>query len=392
MQYDVKGEIIHWDEKLFWLKIQRCPGLGVRSWFKFQSLNQFELQELNPISWRSLDLSMKTWTIFQSETLQAQCLKELEWGYLHHIHIIHWRSDFYPRSLKQSQWAHPVLSFYSEQNLSELDIQLKLKSINEKLCFGIVGSRKSSTEAKIKLNNLFDWVKTQSPICIVSGLAKGMDTIAHQFALDQGIETIALIGEGFAPYLLRKSHWHSKLIIASQFAPQMTASKSSFPLRNQVIAGISEGLLVVESQTRGGSLITAQMALDDGKALWAHPGNWNSHLSQGALNLISLGATAMWKSEQSLEYFQSFFPHFNWDLSISSMKQLEGSVTHHPILQDLDRVTQRVYFEIKNGIESIPELLGILKIDGKTLIAALSLLEVMDLIYSNIQNHWFVCN
>lgn len=161
-------------------------------------------------------------------------------------------------------------------------------------CVAIVGSRKASPYGINAARRLArDLVS--AGVVIVSGLARGIDAAAHEAALEAGGKTIAVLGTGIDVVYPRT---HGKLfrlieqegLIVSEFGPGTPPLPENFPIRNRVISGMSWGTIIVEATTRSGSLITARMAAEQGREVFAVPGSIFSAGSEGTHRLIQYGA------------------------------------------------------------------------------------------------------
>ncbi len=169
----------------------------------------------------------------------------------------------------------------------------QLDCLFETTCVGIVGTRHATPYGLDAAKSMAEELARQG-IIIVSGLAQGIDGAAHTGALGGG-KTIAIIGTGIdlcfpASHQTLMNKIADTGCIISEFPLKTHGSKLSFPLRNRIIAGMSRGVLVVESQAHGGSLITARLALEYDRDVFALPGRINESTSQGTLQLIRDGA------------------------------------------------------------------------------------------------------
>jgi len=172
----------------------------------------------------------------------------------------------------------------------------------------VVGSRKATTYGKDVARKLISGLRGY-PIAIVSGLALGIDAVAHEEAMGSGLKTIVFPGSGLsAAAIYPKSNIElARRVVAnggcliSEFEPNFKAELWSFPMRNRLMAGISKAILVIEAGEKSGTLITARMALDYGREVLAVPGPINSLNSVGTNKLIRDGATPITKSEDILE-------------------------------------------------------------------------------------------
>jgi len=201
----------------------------------------------------------------------------------------------YPPSLLQITDSPPVLyllgTFMKEDRLS----------------FSIVGSRAASTQGRLNAEMISGKLAGMG-ITIVSGLAIGIDTWAHQGALMAGGRTIALLGCGLDhPYPRYNRELRNRIAehgaLMSEFPLGSPPLPMNFPRRNRLISGISMGTLVVEAAKKSGSLITAKFALEQGRDVFAVPGNIRSPLSSGVNALIKKGAKLVERVEDIIEEF-----------------------------------------------------------------------------------------
>lgn len=191
--------------------------------------------------------------------------------------------DTYPESLKEI-YDPPVVLYYLGSNLGIL----------KEDCLAIVGTRKMTGYGKL-VTEEFASNLSKSGFVIVSGLARGVDTTAHIATLSVGGKTVAILGGGlkniFPPEntsLAQKIAQGSGLVI-SEFPPEYPSLPGNFPARNRVISGLSKAVLVTEAASDSGSLITARLALEQGRGVYAVPGPITSGLSKGPSDLIKEG-------------------------------------------------------------------------------------------------------
>ncbi len=172
----------------------------------------------------------------------------------------------------------------------------------------VVGSRKCSRYGQEVCEHLISNLAGQ-PVVVVSGLALGIDTIAHKAALRAGLPTVAVPGSGLGRNVL---HPHSNRRLAdtiverggallSEFPTDYPAGVHTFPRRNRIMAGLSRAVLIIEANEKSGTLITARLALDYNRDVLAVPGSIFSPLSQGTIKLIRQGATPVGRAEDILE-------------------------------------------------------------------------------------------
>lgn len=194
----------------------------------------------------------------------------------------------------------PPEELYVEGTLPSLTPQTKT--------LAVVGSRNNTRYGREVCEMLIKGL-SHRPIVIVSGLALGIDGIAHEAALDAGLQTIAVPGSGLSRKVLYPST-HKKLAdkivesggaLISEFEPEFRATNWSFPKRNRVMAGLSDAILVIEAEEKSGTLITARLALDYNRTVLVVPGNITEPTSVGTNSLIRLGATPITKPADILE-------------------------------------------------------------------------------------------
>lgn len=206
--------------------------------------------------------------------------------------------DSYPKLLKEI-YDPPLVLYYQG-------------SINFKghESLAIVGSRKNTNYGKLATEQIVQGLKNNN-LNIISGLAKGIDSLAHQAALKNNIRTIAVLGSGLDIIYPKENNALAKNIlenngaILSEFPPACPPQKHHFPLRNRIISGLSKAVLVVEAGNNSGSLITARQALDQNREILAIPGEIFSSQSLGTNTLIGAGAKLVQSSNDVLEIFQT---------------------------------------------------------------------------------------
>ncbi|MEK7864181.1 MAG: DNA-processing protein DprA [Nitrospirota bacterium] len=209
------------------------------------------------------------------------------------IKIITFSNKDYPETLK---------------NIEDAPIALYIKGTIQKedrYAVAVVGSRKYSPYGKLAAEKLSSELSSMG-FTIVSGMARGIDTLAHTAAINSGGRSIAVLGSGIdVPYPPENRGLMEKLAasgcVISEFPPGTLPERENFPKRNRIISGLSLGVLVVEATADSGSLITASCALEQGKEVFAVPGNINSVNSKGTNDLIKKGAKLVQSAEDVIE-------------------------------------------------------------------------------------------
>ncbi len=180
----------------------------------------------------------------------------------------------------------------------ELYMRGKLPDPTQYYYLAVVGSRKYTAYGREATERIISGLAGY-PICIVSGLAIGIDGIAHRAALDAGLCTVAVPGSGLDPMVIYPRA-HANLAreiiknggaLLSEYEPDLRAAPWTFPQRNRIMAGLSQGVLIIEAEEQSGTLITARLALDYNKNVFVVPGSIFSATSKGTNKLLKQGAT-----------------------------------------------------------------------------------------------------
>lgn len=174
----------------------------------------------------------------------------------------------------------------------------------------VIGSRKFTTYGKQVCEKIIRGLSGY-PIVIVSGLALGMDSIAHYSALENNIITIAVPGSGLNDSVIYPASnraladkiLHSGGALISEYEPGFKATNWSFPKRNRIMAGMSHAVLVIEAENKSGTRITARLATDYNREVFSVPGSIFSPNSEGANELIREGATPVTSAHDILDFF-----------------------------------------------------------------------------------------
>lgn len=201
----------------------------------------------------------------------------------------------YPLELKEI-YNPPVLLFY--QGNIELLSKPKL---------AVVGARQASQIGCQSVKKIIK--ETNNQFVIVSGLARGIDTAAHVSALKNGGSSIAVIGSGLDVYYptenkkLQEYMSYNHLVLSEYFTGEQPL-KLHFPERNRIIAGLCQGIVVAEAKMRSGSLITCERALEEGREVFAIPGNIIDGKSDGCHHLIQEGAKCIISGKDILSEYQ----------------------------------------------------------------------------------------
>lgn len=289
-QVDVGIAASHWRD---WLRLCMTPSLG----FHAQKVLIDALGGPRQVFEQRIDMLRRFVSEAQAQSLQviptewsAVCDRTEVWlqqtpqGVLQQVWT--WDHPRYPQMLRDTQ--DPPWLLYAQGQLQHACWQ----------GVAMVGSRNPTLQGKENARRFADQLQ-QSGCCIVSGLAMGIDAAAHQGALENArtdrCATVAVVGTGLDLVYPRQHHALAKQVaqhgwVISELPPGTPPLPHHFPRRNRLIAGLSHGVLVVEAALKSGSLITADLALTQGKEVFAVPGSIHSVLSRGCHALLRQGA------------------------------------------------------------------------------------------------------
>lgn len=211
------------------------------------------------------------------------------------ISLLTWEDSAYPRYLREIPDAPPLFYIYGQ--LNEID----------QWAVAVVGTRRLTAYGRQVTRTLVQGLVSNG-VTVISGLARGIDSIAHQTALEMGGRTIAVLGSGLDSIYPPENRTLAARIgqdgqgaVITEYALGVQPDAKNFPPRNRVISGLSLGTLVVEAGERSGALITADFAVEQNREVFAVPGNVNSPASKGPNRLIQKGAKLVTCVEDILE-------------------------------------------------------------------------------------------
>jgi DNA processing protein len=215
--------------------------------------------------------------------------------------VIIQESSSYPKPLREIHAPPIVLYVWGE--LEERDHH----------AIGIIGARRT-THYGMESAKKLAYQLAYAGLTVVSGLARGIDTAAHQGALAAKGRTIAVIGSGLAKLYPPENAAVAEKIragngaIVSEFSMEIEPDRQTFPMRNRIISGWSHGILVVEAGLNSGALITAAQALEQGRSVYAVPGHINAPSAMGSNRLIQQGAKLVMDASDILDDMQILLP------------------------------------------------------------------------------------
>jgi DNA protecting protein DprA len=268
----------------------------------------------------------------KDKSIFEKASKELDFIKVNDIKVSFYQDENYPERLKHC-FDSPVLIF------SAGNMNLKNKRI-----ISIVGTRQITSYGTDFCRKLIEDLAPLDPV-IVSGFAYGVDIVAHQIAMENNLQTIGVLAHGLNQIYPKT---HKKYVakmeenggFITEFWSSSNPDKENFVRRNRIVAGMTEATIVIESADKGGSLITANLANDYNRDVFAVPGRVTDKYSQGCNDLIKTQKASVLSSAADLIYM------LNWDIE-KKVKSIQKS-----LFVDLEPDEQKVYdFLIKNGKE-----------------------------------------
>lgn len=244
----------------------------------------------------------------------------------------------------------------------------------------VVGTRNASTYGKKQAEKLSTKLAAEG-LCIFSGLAYGIDTIGHQSALNANGITVAVLGSGIDNLYPKSNAEIANQIVKlggaviSEFPPGTMPDKGNFPLRNRVVSGLSLGVVVMESGIKGGSMITAELALDQNREVFAVPHPLDNPSGTGCNYLIKKGAAKL------IQVVDDILVELPLDYSSEkSISQVEDTKVLGWREYDLDTLSISICEELEKNAVQIDDLADTLEKNTSEILVALLQLEMQDLI------------
>ena len=355
-----------------WISLWRVPGIGSVTFKKL--LDKFETPgnvfAATASSLKQAGFSEKLVSNIKDNPSSNSTKNDIDWlntAQNHHLITIH--CSEYPILLKQISNPPPLLYVHG-----------KLALLNDPQV-AIIGSRNPTQGG---LSNTYEFSKFLggSGLCITSGLALGIDGAAHQGALDANSPTIAVIATGIdRVYPARHRELAHKIVedgaIITEFPLGTQPKSENFPRRNRIISGISHGTLVIEAAKKSGSLITARLASEQNREVFAIPGSIHNPLSKGCHQLIREGAKLVETAQDILEEMANVIDinavfdnskQNNTELETIESSPLEEDSEHHDLLEKMayDPVSiDELVIRTGQSPESIAAMLLILELQNK---------------------------
>jgi DNA processing protein len=355
----------------YWIALKSITGIGNSSFFslidKFGSIEKIfsaAADELTVIS----GINKKSATAIAGFKGWGKIQRELDAINKAGIKIITYLDELYPSNLS---------NIYDRPAFIYVRGSLKTEDIN----IAIVGSRLASTYGKYTTERISREL-TLKGITIVSGMARGIDSAAHRGALAAQGRTIAVLGSGLdIVYPPENNKLFDSIVengaVISEFPLGTPPRSNNFPARNRIISGMSYGVLVVEAGEKSGSLITAKLALEQGREVFAVPGNIDASVSRGTNKLIKQGAKLIESSDDVLE---EIFPQLEKAKTFNdtplSKREVETPEKH----ENLNKIERNIIKFISRKNIHVDELISTTGLSPADILSALMTMELKGLV------------
>jgi len=355
------------DKYKYWVWLGSVPGVGA---VKSKKLLEYFIEPYNIFTAKEIELASLSFLTkadianLLNKEYKERVNKHIENIIANDIKIITIEDEGYPEYLRNIY--DPPLILYMKGNMLKQDKYL-----------AVVGSRRA-TSYGLNMAEIISQELSKCGITVVSGMARGIDTYAHRGALSAKGRTVAVLGCGLDivyPYENKKL---MKEIIEngaciSEFLPGTKPLAGNFPARNRIISGISLGVIVIEAGEKSGSLITANFALEQGREVFALPGNVSSLNSTGTNRLIKEGAKMVTSLEDILEEIDTYFKDSN---NGSFTKKLKDD----KLLEGLDEDEIKIVECLKLEPVHIDEIAVKTGLDIKTVNSVIVMLELKGIV------------
>lgn len=289
------------DDTLYRIALMLCKGMTCKHYRHLvencgSASRVFEQDELTLLHLMGSRAVSAVGCIMDKSTLDAAA-KELDFTEKNGIRVLHFQDPDYPQRLNDAGCEDtPPLLYYKGH-----------ADLNRKHIVSIVGTRKATNYGKVEAMRIVEQMSGIEDLLVVSGLAYGIDSIAHRTCTELGIETVGVLGHGFKTLYPPENRQLARTMcdgnggLLTEYTSDTGISRNQFPARNRIIAAMSDVTIVVEAAERGGALITAGMAMGYHRDVMAVPGRNDDSMSCGCNNLIAAGHARMLRSASDLE-------------------------------------------------------------------------------------------
>ncbi len=347
------------DEKIYAIALSYLSGVGpIRARKLLAAAGSFEACfRLEPSDYAQLKLPRAAMEQLSNRGVLAAAEKEARFVEQHDIEVLDCLDEQYPARLEELGDSPVVL--YKRGN----------GDLSPQRTVAIVGTRKPTSHGIVAAERIVEDLQAYGA-CIVSGLAYGVDIVAHRAALTRGLPTYGVLAHGLGE-IYPSSHKATAIemletgALVTEYPSGMRSRREFFPQRNRVIAGLADAVIVVESAVEGGSMITAKLCEGYNRALFAVPGRLTDPMSQGCNLLIRSQRASLIESGKDIAF------HLGWDrdgrpaavptkqLSLESFTDIERSVVtllQQEVNLDIDTISYRASLDCSQLAGTLLEL------------------------------------
>ena len=360
-----------------WLALNLIPDLGIQTlrqllqhYESVDDLLRVSAEEL--VQQSGISVKMANRIAMAKDVASFQIEKRLIEEY--DIQLMCLDTSCYPENLREIPAPPPIL--YCQGDLQKIE--------SPSPCIAVVGSRTCTAYGKRHTKRLiFELAERIPNLVIVSGLARGIDTVAHQSALEAGLSTIAVLAGGLKHIYPPENYplaqeIKSKGVLISEFPMGLKPLARNFPIRNRIISGLSQGILVTEAGYKSGALITAAFGLQHNREVFALPGNVEASASRGTNQLISRNhAKLVVHAQDILEELQ-----ISYSRKLQTKFSFDFSQCRTIDLAEFSEPQRKIIKALVSGIQDIDSLYSETRIEINELLGLLVELELTDTVQS----------
>lgn len=365
------------ENKQYWLWLSSVPGIGPKKFLNiykhFKSLEMvYKAKTIDFCGIPSLTRK-DVKSIMQHKDL-TDILTSMKYINKQKVDLLLYKEGHYPNILKEIYDPPAILYCKGKIDFNGIAIS-------------IVGSRKASYYG-LKMAEKLAYQLASLGITIISGMAKGIDTYAHRGALQAKGNTIAVLGCGVDVIYPTENaelmkEIEKKGLIVSEYPLKTLPKASNFPARNRIISGLSLGTIIIEAGEKSGSLITAGFALEQGRNVYAIPGNINTQNNKGSNNLLKEGAKLVTKVEDILE---DLVPYLQTErTSLGKQIKRENKINY----QNLTKEESNILEKIEMGYNHGDDIINISNYSASIVNSNLTMLELKGIIEKH-RNQYYI--
>jgi DNA processing protein len=288
---------------------------------KIGSADELFINSIKTI-WQETGISKSLLKAMKREEALELAENQYNYNLKHDIDSHFFLDKNYPRRLKQC--GDPPIIIYSKGKMD----------LNQNKIVSIVGTRNLTNYGSKILHELIESLKNEQ-IQVISGLAYGVDILAHRLCVEHGLETIGVLGHGLDriyPFKHRSTalEMMENGGLITEFMINTNPDRENFPMRNRIVAGMADATIVIESEIKGGSIITAELANDYSRDVFAYPGDVDRPFSEGCNDLIRK------QKAHLITRGDDFLTFMNW--KESNKKQVQQKQLFHDLNQEEERI------------------------------------------------------